>query len=320
MQIIRDLDSFKPDKSPHPRVMTAGVFDGVHRGHQGLIQRVREQAGADGTGIVFTFSNHPLSVLAPAYVPRFLMSHRRKLEIFEKMGVDLTIAPEFTTAFADQSPERFIDKVLIGQFAIDKLIVGFDFRFGKDGLGTNQWLSEIARHKGFEVEILPPVFEEEWTISSTRIREFVNDGRMKEAMKMLGRPYELEGPVIHGFGRGRKLGFPTANLDFDTKFALPGSGVYAVFAALPDTGDVYGGMMNVGSSPTFSGTEYRPEVFLFDYENGSLYDKTMRIYFIERIREERKFPSADALVERIRVDEKLARAILENEKNRDLMI
>jgi riboflavin kinase/FMN adenylyltransferase len=310
MDIFTSIDDLDLSDRPGPRVMTAGVFDGVHRGHQRLLARAREAAG-DGCGVVFSFPNHPLSVLAPAYQPRMLLSEERKRTILDRLGVDVLISPHFTPELANLEPGEFIERVIVKACRVERVIVGFDFRFGRGGGGDAAFLKSAGERHGFEVEVLPPVYHREWPISSTRIRELIEEGRAHTAMEMLGRPHELEGPVIHGFGRGTALGFPTANLVFDARFAMPGSGVYAVLATVDGGNRAYRAMMNIGVSPTFAGTEYRPEVFLLDYEGDSLYERRMRVYFIERIREERKFPDAEALIERIRTDERIARAVLE---------
>ncbi|NQU43269.1 riboflavin biosynthesis protein RibF, partial [bacterium] len=286
MRLFRELEDVNGLELPSPRIMTAGVFDGLHRAHCTLVRGVVEKARSEtsGSSMVFTFSNHPLSVLAPAYQPKKLLSSERKAQLLNLTGLDVLIMPEFTARLAALDPDAFIQEVLVGRFRVDHLVVGFDFRFGSQGCGDADLLVRRGRELGFEVEVLPAVYEQEWPVSSTRIRELVEEGRVRLAADMLGRPYELEGPVVHGHGRGTGLGYPTANLLFDPAFATPASGVYAVLASID--GRIHPAMMNLGSSPTFQGTEYRPEVFLFDYAGESLYDNRLRVYFIERLREE----------------------------------
>jgi len=321
MRLIDSLESLDLSDSPSPRVLTAGVFDGLHLAHQRLVHltlRAAHRKEPGGTAIVLTFANHPLSVLAPAYVPKKLLSAQRKAVLLDRMGVDVLVMPEFTPAVAAITPERFVEEILVRKCRINHLVVGFDYRFGVSGTGDTRFLSEAGRLQRFQVEVAAAVTHEEWTVSSTRIRELIEEGRVHLASEMLGRPYELCGPTVRGYGRGTQLGFPTANLVFDPSFAIPASGVYAVQVLL--AGRVHGGMMNIGSSPTFAGTEYRPEVFLFDYEGEELYGRELRVYFIERLREERKFPSAAALRERLGVDEVMARAVLESKGGIDLAL
>ncbi|HBF34225.1 TPA: hypothetical protein DDW35_06640 [Candidatus Sumerlaeota bacterium] len=313
MQIFSQLHTLLSPDLPHPRVLTAGVFDGMHRAHQTLVQRVTNEAHAEsGTALALTFSNHPLTHLAPAYQPKQLLTLDRKIEVLQNLGVDILVMPEFSAELSHITPQVFVEDILIGCYGIDRLVVGFDFRFGAGANGDITLLKELGAKHGFEVKMLSAVQHGEWTISSTRIRELIEEGQVRLAAEMLGRPYELEGPVIHGYGRGATLGYPTANVQFDLHFAIPASGVYAVFVEVE--GRRYGAMMNLGVSPTFEGSMYRPEAFLFDYPGEDLYGKTARVYFMERLREERKFPNAEALIERIKVDERLARVILEQSK------
>lgn len=296
-----------------PRILTSGVFDGLHQAHRLLVRKVVEKARSTadgGTAMVFTFANHPLSVLAPPYAPKTLLTQARKEAILEEMGVDVLVMPPFTVELASTDPRTFVEEILVRRLAIDHLIVGYDFRFGKDGQGDTEFLRRMATEHGFGLEVVSAVFHEEHPVSSTYIRDLIDLGRVRLASEILGRPYELEGPVVHGHGRGAQLGFPTANVDFDTSFAIPAAGVYAVYAVL--NGQALRGMMNIGWSPTFAGSLYRAEVFLFDFEKRDLYGETLRIFFMERIREERKFENVHALLERLRVDETLTHAILDS--------
>lgn len=315
MQTFSDLHTQLSPEIPQPRILTVGVFDGMHRAHQTLVSRVVHEAhAASGTAIVLTFSNHPLAHLAPAYKPKQLLTLKRKQEVLKNLGVDVLLMPDFSAELSGITPQTFVEDILAGCYGIDKLVVGFDFRFGAGANGDNALLQELGRKHGFEVQTLSAVQHGEWTISSTHIRQLIEEGQVHLAGEMLGRPYDLEGEVIHGYGRGATLGYPTANVQFDHTFAIPASGVYAVFVEVE--GQRYGAMMNLGVSPTFEGSMYRPEAFLFDYPGADLYGKVARVYFMERLREERKFPNVDALLERIRVDETLARAILEQAKDK----
>jgi len=314
MIVHEDIGSLDLRALARPRVVTVGVFDGLHRGHQRLVRRAVERAaqgeGTGGAAVVLTFPNHPLSVLAPPYTPRQLVSAERKRELLGKLGVSVVVMPPFTREMASTPAGVFLEEVLLRKCAADAIVAGGDFRFGMDGRGDTRLLAEAGRARGFELEVLPPLHHGDWLISSTRIRELIEEGRVRLAGEMLGRPYDLSGMVVHGFGRGRQLGFPTANLEFDADFVIPASGVYAVLVAFAD-GRLVGGMMNIGTSPTFGDAGRRAEVFLFDYEGESLYGSTLRVYFVERLREERKFVSTEDLQGRLRVDERIARALIE---------
>ena len=293
-----------------PVVLTTGMFDGLHLAHRELIKKtVNGARKVEGSAVVFTFRNHPLSVLAPSYAPQALMSEHRKVWMLEQLGVDVLVQVDFSESFASISADDFVRDILVGRFEVEQIIVGYDFRYGSQGHGTTDALIEMGKELGFGVEVLRAMYHEEWPISSTRIRELVSAGRVSNAAKLLGRAYDLAGPVSKGHGRGKALGFPTANLEINADFITPASGVYAVLVELG--GAVHYGMLNIGSSPTFSGTEYRLEVFLIDYHGVDFYEQNIRLFFVERIREERKFPSSGALVERLQKDEQIAVSMLD---------
>ena len=310
VEFYDSLQDVNGSRWPSPRVLCAGVFDGVHLAHQRLAGRTVEAAGETGTSIVFTFANHPLSVLAPPYVPLMLSTSSRKRELLEATGIGVLAMVPFDAALAAMSPEAFVSDVLVGRFRVDRLVVGFDFRFGNQGAGHVETLEHLGKTHGFHVETLAPVREGEWVVSSTRVRELIDEGRLRDAEKLLGRPYEVEGNVVRGHGRGTKLGYPTANLAIDRTYALPPSGVYAVGVRVGER--LHGGMMNIGYNPTFDGTHYSPEVFLFDYDGEPLYDTRLTVLFVQRIREERKFATAALLSERLAIDEKLARTMIDS--------
>ena len=312
---------------PHPRILTAGAFDGVHLAHQQLLKRVvdaahpagqteeaRRTPASGGSAIVLTFANHPLTVLAPPYVPKLLLGPERRAGLIDELGADVLIMPDFSPELAALEPERFVRDVLAGWLGVDRVIVGFDFRFGRGGRGDAALLSSLAPECGFEADVVSAVYHDEVQVSSTHIRELIELGEVREASEMLGRPHELEGKVERGDGRGTQIGYPTANLRFDAAYAIPPCGVYAVFADV--AGRRYEGMMNIGTSPTFAGTEYRPEVHLLDFAGGTLYGESARVLFVERLREERKFESVQALQNRLHVDEQVTRALLESHPQR----
>lgn len=307
---IRSLDELKNNNIVKPVILTTGMFDGLHRAHRELIRRTVQTAREQqGTAIVFTFRNHPLSILAPSYAPRSLMSPERKAWMLEQMGIDILVQMEFSESFASITADEFVRNILIERFMLDKIIVGYDFRFGNLGHGTVENMQALGAELGFAVETLAAIYHEEWTISSTRIRELLVEGRVHQAACLLGRPFDLTGSVRKGHGRGKELGFPTANLELKPQYVTPASGVYAALVQLD--GKIHNGMLNIGSSPTFSGTEYRLEVFLIDYDGENFYDQDLRVYFVQRIREERKFPSSQALRERLKIDQQVVTEILQ---------
>lgn len=302
-----------------PRVLTIGVFDGLHRGHQRLLAQTIEAARADnGAALLLTFQEHPLSLLAPAYKPKRLLSEERRRHILAKMGLDGMITLPFDHDFAAQEPEAFLQLYVRDICRASQLFVGFDFRFGRDGKGDRSTLERAGKELGFAVEVLPAVFQNEWAVSSTRIRELIEEGRLETAGAMLGRPYEMEGEVIAGYGRGSQIGYPTANFDFDSAFAMPPSGVYAVL--VHDGQDLHQGMMNIGCSPTFEGSSYRPEAFLLDYDGPSLYGEKLRVFFIGRMRDERRFSGVEALKEQLVIDENKARQVLSHVQQESLFL
>ncbi len=310
MIVYRSLEEVESQCLKKPVILTTGMFDGLHLAHRELVGETVDRAHeAQGSAVVFTFGNHPLSVLAPSYAPQALMSCERKAWMLEQLGVDVLVQMDFSESFASILADDFVRDILMDRFHIEQIIVGYDFRYGFQGLGTAEILSEVGQELGFGVEVVRAMYNEEWPISSTRIRELINAGRVGNASKLLGRPYDLAGPVGKGHGRGKALGFPTANLEINSDFVTPASGVYAVLVQLGDA--VHYGMLNIGSSPTFSGTEYRLEVFLINYEGADFYEQTIRIFFVERIREERKFPSSQALVERLKKDQQIAGSMLD---------
>lgn len=305
MEIVRHLDSLPPP--PAYPVATIGNFDGVHLGHQAILRRVRERARAHGgTAIVCTFDPHPLRVLAPHRPIHLLTPLQEKLRILEGLEIDLVVCIEFTPAFSRIAASRFVEEVLVRKLGVREVYVGHDYAFGKGREGNVETLRAQAAVWGFLVEEVPAVQVEGETVSSSLIRQRIRAGQVRKAATLLGRPYVIEGQVVHGAHRGKGLGFPTANLE-TTYEILPKDGVYAVWAMLE--GQRIPGVANIGTDPTFGGGTMNYEVHLLDFQ-GEIYGKTLRMEFIERIREERKFPSPAALVEQIRQDVVRARTLL----------
>jgi len=273
-----------PDAEPRPRHVAIGTFDGVHRGHQAVIE------GAD---TVLTFDPHPLEVIHPAALPKLIMPFGVKRDVIEGLGVrELVIIP-FDHDFATLSAEEFIERVLIERLGAERVSVGENFRFGAKAKGDPAML---AARTEFETRVVPLVEVDGETVSSTRIRALVAAGDMEGARHCLGAPFMVDGTVVEGDQRGRELGFPTANIVPDDRLLIPGHGVFAAFA------DGVPAAVNVGVRPTFeSGRGVLIETYLID-RNEDLYGRTLRVAFVERLRGEKRFPSVEELIAQMRID------------------
>jgi riboflavin kinase/FMN adenylyltransferase len=273
-----------PDAEPRPRHVAIGTFDGVHLGHQAVI---------DDADTVLTFDPHPLEVLHPAALPKLIMPFSVKRDVIDGLGVEELVVIPFDAEFAHRSAEDFIEHVLIERLGATKVSVGENFRFGAKAKGDPEMLR--ARPE-FETRVVPLVEVDGETVSSTRIRALVAAGDMEGARHCLGAPFMIEGEVVKGDQRGRELGFPTANFVPDDRLAYPGHGVYAAFA------DGVPAAVNVGVRPTFeSGRGVLIETYLIDRDED-LYGRTLRVAFVERLRGEKRFPSADALIDQMQRD------------------
>ena len=274
-----------------PRHVAIGTFDGVHLGHQAVI---------DDADTVLTFDPHPLEVLHPAALPKLIMPFNVKRDVIEGLGVRELVVIPFDEEFAALSAEDFIERVLVEQLGAEKVSVGENFRFGAKAKGDPAML---AAHARFETRVVPLVEVDGETVSSTRIRALIAAGDMIGARHCLGAPFMVEGIVVSGDQRGRKLGFPTANIVPDDRLAYPGHGVFAGFA------DGVPAAVNVGVRPTFdSGRGVLIETYLIDREED-LYGKTLRVAFVERLRGERRFASVEELIAQMRIDVEDARRV-----------
>jgi riboflavin kinase/FMN adenylyltransferase len=273
-----------PDAQPRPRHVAIGTFDGVHRGHQAVI---------DGADTVLTFDPHPLEVLHPAALPKLIMPFGVKRDVIEGLGVRELVVIPFDADFAKRSAEEFVDGVLIERLRAARVSVGENFRFGARAKGDPAMLGRTSE---FETRVVALVEVDAETVSSTRIRALIASGDMEGARHCLGAPFMVEGEVRSGDQRGRELGFPTANLVPDDRLAIPGHGVYAAFAnGVPAA-------VNVGVRPTFeTGRGVLIETYLIDYE-GDLYDTVLRVAFVARLRGEKRFAGVEELIAQMRVD------------------
>ena len=294
------------DSDGRPACVAIGVFDGVHLGHQRIIQQtIADARQCDGVAVVVTFDRHPNSVVAPARVPPLIYALPRKLGTIESLGADALLLIHFDEAFSQQSGEVFIRNLARDLGRIHSLCVGADFTFGRKRQGNVALLETLGKELGFAVRGLPAVALDGEPVSSTRIREAVRAGNFDLASRMLGRPYTLAGVVIPGDHLGNQLGFPTANLD-TSGLVLPPGGVYAARATLDSV--AYEAVLNIGRRPTLQNPDppLRVEAHLLDF-NGDLYGKELEIAFVEKLREERKFDSLGELRDQIGRDIEQAR-------------
>lgn len=301
MQVFVGLDQI-PKKLKNP-VLTIGNFDGVHRGHQSLFQKVREWAvRLNGQSVVMTFQPHPLEVLFPGKGPAFITQHERKLQLIESCGIDCAIIIPFNREFSLISAHSFVKDLLVDKIGIRAIVVGYDYRFGHSREGDIDFLREMGKQHGFEVDTVAGIRIDEKVVSSTAIRKLIHDGDLKEAAKLLGRCYEVTGTVITGRSRGRLLGFPTANVRIPIQ-ATPRTGVYAVETEVD--GRCYGGAASLGFNPTFGDGEFSLEVHILGF-NEDIYGKQITIRFLDRLRDEKRFSGPEELVAQIKKDVQLA--------------
>jgi riboflavin kinase / FMN adenylyltransferase len=274
------------------RRVAVGTFDGVHLGHRRVIE---------GSDSVLTFDPHPVSVVAPQHTPRLLTTPDRKAELLAGLGVEEMVVIPFDKGFAERSAQSFIDDVLVGALGASRVSVGENFRFGHRAQGTPEMLSADGR---FETIVHPLLEMDGEIVSSSHIRGLLQAGEVRQADRLLGAPFTISGEVVHGDERGRTLGFPTANLIPDEALAYPGHGVYATLA------DGRPAAVSIGVRPTFqTGRAELIEVYVLDFQ-GDLYGRTMAVEFLDRLRGERRFESAEALVEQMGRDVARTREIV----------
>jgi len=289
-------------------VITIGNFDGVHLGHQTIFRLVIERAKAlEGESVVLTFDPHPLKVMRPDLKLPLLTTKDQKLRLLSTLGLDVVVVQPFTKEFAAMPARDFVIDYLCGRMNIQEVIVGHDYCFGHNREGNITLLQEMGAEKGFSVRVVDAIHINHTVVSSTSIRNLVRQGHMKEVTRLLGRPYEVTGVVIHGHGRGaRLLNIPTANLKPDNDL-LPASGIYAVYVTVG--GQTYPAVANIGTCPTFYDNQLSLEVHIFDF-NQDIYDSDVAVEFIARLREEQRFPGIPELVTQIQADIQKARQIL----------
>lgn len=306
MDVIHYPDDARPMRW-HQSVLALGNFDGLHRGHMTIVERVvRTAAERVVTPLVLTFDPHPTRVVRPDKAPALLMTMAQKMEALEQAGVHGVAVMRFTPEIASWAPDTFVRLVLVEWLRIAEVWVGANFLFGHDRSGNFSMLRMLGARYGFRAEKIDPVRYKELVVSSSRVRRLIAEGRVDEAATLLGRHYFIDGTVVHGLQRGRLLGFPTANLESENELTPP-DGVYAALATVD--GIVYPSVTNIGVRPTF----HQPsatvvETHLLDIERD-LYGARMRVSFVQRIRDERTFDGVDALKAQIAADCNRARAL-----------
>jgi riboflavin kinase/FMN adenylyltransferase len=289
-----------------PLALAIGNFDGVHRGHQELVHVARARAAATGaTAGVLTFTPHPARVFAPALAPPLIVSLDRRLQLLGQAGADVAIVEEFTPALAAVEAEDFVRDVLVAGLGAREVVVGWDFSFGRGRRGTPALLRDVGAELGLGVTVVPPVTVGGLVCSSTKVREFVLEGRVEGAALLLGRPAEVQGAVVRGAGRGRGLGIPTANVAPEAEL-VPKVGIYAARAHVLDAAggiaSTHRAALSIGSNPTFvAAGAVTVEAYLLDFD-GDLYDKRLRLEVLHRLRDERRFDSVEALLAQIAAD------------------
>ncbi|MDO8929815.1 MAG: bifunctional riboflavin kinase/FAD synthetase [Bacteroidota bacterium] len=297
MKIHRNLNSFHAQNP----VLTIGTFDGVHLGHRKIIARLHDLAKTiNGESVIFTFDPHPRKIVAPGETTlRLLTTLEEKIVLFEQSGIDHLIIYPFTTKFSKLTYEEFVEQVLVGQIHTKFLVVGYDHKFGKNRQGDFEFLKKCAERHEFEIEKLDVLLMNESQISSTKIREAIQKGDFDAANAFLGYPFTLHGTVVEGQKLGRKIQFPTANIQTsDPDKIIPGYGVYAVEITVMN--QKFNGMLNIGSRPTVNNNADNRsiEVHIFDFESD-IYGEAIELVFFKKLREEQKFLSIDALKDQL---------------------
>lgn len=284
-----------------PLVLAVGTFDGIHLGHQAVIHKARQIAEIAKLPVgVYTFSPHPLEVLKPALAPKSIISTRQKIELLSNFNLDYYLEQKFSLDFAEIDYKTFVRKFLLDKFKVFHLIVGEDFHLGRNGEGNLDNLKKIGSQLGFNVTGLKNIKKDINRISSTLIRNLIEEGKVDELIDYLGRYYRLDGKVVSGVGRGQKMGIPTANLRLDTDYVLPPRGVYACYVIY--NCKKYQGIVNFGNTPTFKETRYSIEVHILDFDYKNIYGERISIELVEYIREEMTFNSPEQLIKQIKKD------------------
>src|SRR3989475_6415777 len=302
MRIVQGLESYPPDQAP--AAVALGAFEGVHLGPREILGAgVTRARGGGMVAVACTFEPHPMEVLQPGRAPAPIATLDERLELIGATGADTTVVLPFTRALAAIEPETFVKDVVLQRLRAREIVVGFNHTFGRGARGNARLLEDLARQLGFRVDVVPPRIVDGVPVSSSEIREALRLGDVERAGRYLGRPYAIGGTVEAGAGRGHTLGFPTANIRPDRPLLIA-TGVYA--GTVEADGAGHGAVVNVGVRPTFDERRLVIEAHLLDF-TGNLYDRSVRLAFLARLREERKFASVEALRLQIAEDVNTAR-------------
>ena len=306
MKVIDHLAAFE---APSYSVVTIGTFDGVHIGHQTILERIVAEARAhNGKSILTTFWPHPRFILKKNADLKLLSTFDEKVKFVKNLGVDYILKIAFTPAFSELSAQQFVEEILIKKVNTKKLFIGYDHHFGNKREGNIDFLKANSSSFGFKVEEIPRQDIDSIGVSSTKIRSALLQGDVAFAKSLLGRNYSLKGKIVHGQKNGRKLGFPTANIAVEEAYKLlPGDGAYAVRVIYAN--EMFGGMLNIGFKPTLQGEARTIEVHLFNFE-GNLYNQNLEVEFIKLLRNEVKFNSLEDLKKQLEIDRAEAQKIL----------
>ncbi len=304
MQIFRHIGD--PGLQLERSVVTLGNFDGIHLGHQALIGGAVAEAKELGVpSAVLTFEPHPLKVLAPERAPKMLLSHKDKMQLMKNLGVDIVVVQHFDLSFAKLGADEFVRGILADRLKAKRVWVGKDLRFGQGRKGRVETLVQMGAALGFGVAVVEPILVNGVRVSSSIVRQAVSEGRVDDVVPMLGRYYFISGRVIAGHHRGRDLGFPTANIATRAE-TLPLDGIYATLFQLGEKNLT--SVSSIGLNPTFGDGPRTVESFILNFD-GDIYGKAVKLCFVKRLREERKFSSVDELIVQIRSDVKVAASV-----------
>jgi riboflavin kinase/FMN adenylyltransferase len=313
MRVFRDLKNLPVFKNS---VITIGTFDGVHKGHQKLIERINFLAKQNnGESIIVTFHPHPRIVINPEDKSlRLLNTIEEKIALLEKYAVDNLVVVPFSRDFSEQSAEDYVGNFLVKNFHPQNMVIGYDHKFGKNRSGDFRLLEKMKIDFGYSLEEISKETLDDIAISSTKIRHSLQHGEIKLAIELLGHNYTLTGTVVRGLQNGRKLGFPTANLQVHDDYKLiPKTGIYVVRVKLHSS-EVFSGMLSIGYNPTFEGKEQTIEVNILDF-NRDIYGSSLTLEFVDFIRSEKKFDSLDELIAEMKNDERITRLVIANSKS-----
>ena len=310
MEVVRNINKIVKDPNS---IVTVGVFDGVHIAHQEILRRMKEEKLKTGARTVLvTYDPHPQEVLHPNEKFYILTTIDERIELLSDYDLDIIFVVNFTPEFSNITAEEFCKEIMLGRIGLRKVIVGYNHAFGKNREGNPEKLKGFGEKYGFEVELIPQLLVENNPVSSSKIRSILNEGNVRLASKLLGRYYFINGVVVKGSGRGKELGIPTANIEpISLRKLMPKNGVYVVRVTIDRKH--YFGLMNIGYRPTFElDSERVAEVNIFDFDE-EIYFKHIKVEFIDRLRDEMKFPTPRELVEQIERDKKDAVKLIEKE-------